>query len=350
VPVLQQAAQAQQNGKFFLNLSRRLTDPNNRPSSSRFRFRDPDPSGVVHLMAFDSRSISEPLRAGVAGRVVPVVGNWRLVQLLGQSKWATVYRARPSAAGPSCPADYVVKLARPDGSAGPTAAQLIRREALVGSLVSHHHLCCVLSSRVHRPPWYLVMPYYEGQSIQQILTASRSIGSSRAVWIVRQAAEALTALHHAGWIHSDIKPANVFVSPNNHTTVLDLGLARRIEGEECQGRGPLAGTLAYAPPESFSSLVDLGPASDIYSLGVMLYQMLCGALPFDEQEPGKLAAAHVHCHPPDPRNRNPQLSADLVQLLRCMMDKQPSRRPVLEDLTQWLDSLQDEAWESLMAA
>jgi serine/threonine-protein kinase len=301
-------------------------------------------------MTSDSRGRPEPLRAGVAGRIVPLVGNWRLVQLLSQGEWASVYRARPSAVSPDSPADYVVKVARNDGGSDLLPVQLIRREALVGELVAHPHLTCLLSSHVHRPPHYLVMPHLEGQTAGQILASSGRMAPPRALSIVRQAAEALTALHEAGWIHSDVKPGNVFVSPTNHTTVLDLGLARRIGCNECQGRGPLAGTLAYAPPESFSSLVDLGPASDVYSLGVTLYQLICGSLPFDEQDPTKLAAAHVHCHPPDPRNSAPRIAADVVLLLRCMMDKQPSRRPVAADLMQWLDDLDAEPWDERIAA
>ncbi len=292
-------------------------------------------------MSSDSRGNTQPLRAAVAGRILPVIGNWRLVRMLGQGEWSTVYRARPDSTRSDCPADYVVKVARMDGASEVLAAQMMRREALVGELASHPHLCCVLSSRVHRPPYYIVMPYFEGQTVEQTLADVKCVAAPRALWIARQAAEAITTLHRAGWLHSDIKPGNVFVSTTNHTTVLDLGLARRMGNTETQCRGPLAGTLAYAAPESFSSLVDLGPASDVYSLGVTLYEMVAGSLPFAEEEPAKLAAAHVHCHPPDPRINNPHISGDLVQLLRTMLDKQPSRRPVLDDLTQWLGSLED---------
>jgi serine/threonine protein kinase len=220
------------------------------------------------------------------------------------------------------------------------AARMLRREALVGHLVNHPNLCCVLSARVHRPPYYIVMPYLDGHTVRQSLGTRQTIETSHALRIARQVAEAMSELHCLGWLHSDIKPGNVFVSTTSHATLLDLGLARRIGNDECQCRGPLAGTLAYSPPESFSSLVDLGPASDVYSLGVTLYEMLAGTPPFIESDPAKLAAAHVHCHPPDPRHRNSQISGDLVQLLQSMLDKQPSRRPVLDNLNQWLESLE----------
>jgi serine/threonine protein kinase len=296
------------------------------------------------------RTSSQSPRAGVIGRIVPSVGNWQLVQLIGEGRWASVYRARPRALPPNSPSDYAVKLARSDDNTRPLAAEILRREALVGSTVFHAHLCCVLSSHVHRPPFYLVMPYLEGVTAEQAMVQTGSIPVSRAIWVARQIAEAMTALHSAGWIHSDVKPSNILVSSDNHATLLDLGLARRIGCDECHREGPLAGTLSYAAPESFSSLVDTGPASDVYALGVTLYEMMVGALPFVEDRPERLAAAHVHCHPPDPRNHNPHVSAEVVQLLECMLDKQPSRRPTFDDLVQWLTDLEHDSYGQRIAA
>ena len=297
-----------------------------------------------------SRTFSESPRAGVIGRIVPSVGNWQLVQLVGEGRWASVYRARPRCLTPDSPSDYAVKLAKTGEPEELQAVQFLRREALVGSSVSHSHLCCVLSSHVHRSPYYVVMPYLDGITAEEAIDQTGLIAASRAVWIVRQTAQAMTALHEVGWIHSDIKPSNIFVSVDNHVTLLDLGLARKIGRDECHREGPLAGTLSYSAPESFSSLVDSGPATDVYALGVTLYRMVAGTLPFTEDTPEGLAAAHVHCHPPDPRNRNPHLSAGIVQLLDCMLDKQPSRRPTFGDLIQWLEGLEEDTLDRRIAA
>ena len=297
-----------------------------------------------------TRTFSESPRTGVVGRIVPSVGNWQLVQLVGEGRWASVYRARPRSLAPDSPSDYAVKLAKTGESEELLAVQFLRREALVGSTVSHPHLCCVLSLHVHRSPYYVVMPYLDGMTAEEAIVQAGAIAASRAIWIVRQTAEAMTALHQVGWIHSDIKPSNILVSTDNHVTLLDLGLARKIGRDECHREGPMAGTLAYAAPESFSSLVDAGAASDVYALGVTLYRMVAGMLPFIEDTPDRLAAAHVHCHPPDPRNRNPHLSAEIVQLLDCMLDKQPSRRPTFDDLIQWLEGLEEDMLDQRIAA
>jgi len=171
-----------------------------------------------------SRAFSEPLRSGVIGRMIPAVGNWQLIQLLARGRWTDLYRARPRALGPQSPSDYVVKLARPGSSDEVLAAQLLQREALIGTAVSHPHLCCVLSSHVHRTPYYVVMPYLDGMTVEDQLARSGPMSASRALWIVRQAAAAMTALHESGWIHSDIKPSNIFLASDNHVTLLDLGL------------------------------------------------------------------------------------------------------------------------------
>jgi serine/threonine-protein kinase len=243
-----------------------------------------------------------------------------------------------------------VKVARTIDSGEAIAVHCLRRESLIGSTVTHPNLCCVLSSHIRRSPYYIVMPYLDGNTAEETLCRVGAICTSHALWIARKTAEAMTALHRAGWVHSDIKPSNILTSVDNHVTLLDLGLARKIGGEECHRAGPLTGTLAYAAPETFSSLVDPGPASDVYALGVTLYRMVAGTLPFTEDTPEELAAAHVHCHPPDPRNRNPYLSAEIVQLLACMLDKQPSRRPVFDDLVHWLGELEDGMPEQRVAA
>ena len=265
------------------------------------------------------------------------VGNWQLVELLGEGRWCKVYRARPAMCGTDAPADYAVKLAKLPAVSDELAIRLLQREALVARDVSHPHLTSILSARVHRPPHYLVMPHLNGQSLEAVLARRERLPVHQAAEIALQAAEAMSALHQQGWIHSDIKPGNIFAGATGHVTLLDLGLARRSGGA---GDGPaLAGTLAYTPPESFSSLAELGPAMDVYGLGVTLYRMVTGVLPFPQTDPAALAAAHLHHPPPNPRLANPALGDQLVHLLDAMLDKCPDRRPPIDVLVGMLVEL-----------
>lgn len=279
------------------------------------------------------------------------IGNWEVLQLLGEGPWSRVYRAKPIGSNARAHIDYAIKVARQDvESDNTTSVHLIRREALVGRAVAHPHLTCILSSHVSRSPHYLVMPFLEGVTLEAALSEVDIVLTPHALWIARQAAQAIQALHKHGWLHSDVKPQNIFISPEGRVTLLDLGLARRIGHAECAADGPLAGTMAYAAPEAFSSVEEVGPPSDIYSLGVTLFRMLTGTLPFTTCAASDLAAAHLRNDPPDPRRFNPVLPTRVVRLIRRTLAKQPSRRPLAEELVAWLADLEIDTLDERFAA
>ena len=271
---------------------------------------------------------------------LPCIGNWCAVSLLGQGRWSRVYRARPREAAADAPADYAIKLVAPvDLEDTETARQLLMREVLLARAVSHAHLISVLSSHLNEAPYYLVMPYLDGSTVEQRIERPDSMPIPLALWVARQTAEALQALHRQGWLHGDIKPSNLFVTDEGHVTLLDLGLARSFGGGQTKP-WLLAGTLAYLPPEAFASIVELQPAADVYALGVTLYRMLTGRLPFDIQQPSELAEAHLYSIPPDPRQFNPRLPQPVVQCVAAMLAKQPDRRPMTDQLIRELTRLE----------
>ena len=282
---------------------------------------------------------------------LPCVGNWQTVSILGRGRWSRVYRARPRDASPDAPADYAIKLADPaDPADDDTARELLLREAILGRAVSHPHLICILSSHLNVAPYYLVMPYLEGSTLETLMEPSGPLPTPLALWIIRQAAEASRTLHSHGWLHGDVKPSNLFVTSDGHVTLLDLGLARRIGSPEPRDSWSLGGTLAYLPPEAFSSVIELGPPADVYALGVTLYQMLTARLPFEAEQPSELAEAHLHQVPEDPRQFNSRLSREVAQLVANLLAKQPDRRPVIEQLIKDLIQLEIATFDQRFAA
>ena len=130
-----------------------------------------------------------------------------------------------------------------------------------------------------------------------------------ALWIARQVAEGLTALFDAtGMIHTDVKPANILVSPAGHATLIDFGFVQTPAEASQWATRPLAGTLAYIAPEMVTSALAAGPQADIYSLGVTLYEMLTGLRPWNTEDPAELAALHREAKPADIRQQRPELS------------------------------------------
>ena len=269
------------------------------------------------------------------------LGPWRLVHQLGEGAWTQVYRAAPIDSTPDSSADYVIKMIKP--GAETIAAAMLQREAFVSKHVSHPHLACVLSAHIERPPLFLVMPFQAGSTVADELKGCDRLPCSKALWIARQICEGLSSLHSANWIHGDIKPDNIFVAHNGHVTVCDFGFARQLT--EKRNRRIVLGTPAYLAPESYNDSFPDSPASDVYALGVMLYEMLTGSKPFAHTDEAELAAAHRLLTPPDPRLQVPLLPRGVCRLLRTMMAKEPLRRPACAELVELLVDLEIDAFE-----
>jgi serine/threonine protein kinase len=274
------------------------------------------------------RSTTTPNYGASASTLVGRLGPWQLVKLLGEGNLTRVYLSRPADAPTSQPAAYVVKLLRKEWWRDSQAIEVQRREAWVGSRVSHPNLAPVLSASVKEPPFYLVLPKLDGASLAQILTEQGRLDVPVALWIARQTAEALAALYDAtGMIHADVKPANIFVSPTGHATLLDFGFAQAPSERWHWSTRPLAGTLAYIAPEMVTSALAADPRADLYSLGVTLYEMLAGRRPFESDDPGELATRQRETKPADVRDFRPEVPERVAAMLQALLAKDPLRRP-----------------------
>ena len=147
------------------------------------------------------------------------------------------------------------------------------------------------------------------------------------LWIARQVAEALEALDAAGWMHADVKPSNIFLAPEGHVTLLDLGFARRpLEVGSVVDRC-VVGTGSYIAPEMITSALRPDIRSDVYSLGVVLFEMLSGRLPYEGKDLAEVASQHKQARPPDLRRLAPHLPRGVIRLVQQMLAKEPLRRP-----------------------
>ncbi len=259
-------------------------------------------------------------------KMEPQVGAWHLIERVGHGQWAGVYRARPINAPVDQPAAYAVKMLHSKRQQDPVAIEMLAREAQVGHQVSHPHLIAFLDAQLKRAPQFLVMPWLEGATLQAYTAARRLLAPPTVLWIVRQTAEALDALDRAGWMHGDIKPSNIFLSPQGHATLLDMGFARRRD-ERLDGPRVITGTGYYLAPEHVSSIYRPDIRSDIYSLGVVLYQLFAGRLPLEAETLQQMAAAHRQTAPLNLRRVAPPVPPRVVDLVHRMLAKDPLRRP-----------------------
>ena len=280
-----------------------------------------DSSSTVQFNFASTETASNP---SAVGRM----GPWQLVRLLSEGELCRVYSARPADAPANQPANYVVKSLRKEWWRDPQAIEMQRRAVLVGSKLSHPHLLPVLSANVQQAPFYFVTPKIAGSSLAAILGQGNLLPVATCLWITRQVAEALTALHEsAKLIHADVKPSNIMVSAEGHATLIDLGFAHATTEALHWSARPVTGTLNYIAPEAVTSCLAIGPTSDLYSLGATLYEMLTGQVPFSGKSPDELVRKHRESKPTCIRQLEPHVPQSVASLVHRLLAKDPLRRP-----------------------
>ena len=267
-------------------------------------------------------------RAPAPPTLPPTVNNFVATELLHDGPWSQVYRARPASGSGQHDAPYAIKLASAKGQDLVVAGNMLRREIRVMRSVAQANLVTLLDYRLEGDASYLLTPYLEGATLRQVFDAGLRCPLGHALWVARQMAQALAALHEAGWRHGDLKPDNVLVSPSGHATLLDLGLAQPLDVPVASApQRAIAGSLAYLAPECLQSGAPVGASSDIYSLGVVLFQMLAGRPPFAAPHAASLIEAQLHATPPAPPVPGCAAAGDVRQLVARMLAKDPLRRP-----------------------
>lgn len=265
-------------------------------------------------------------------------GRYRLLRELGRGGMGTVYLAEDSQL------ERRVALKVPRISADdPAALRRFYREARAAALLSHPNLCPVYDVGDVGGVPYLTMPFLDGTPLCD--HTGSVMDPMEAAKLVRRLALALAEAHRHGIIHRDLKPGNVMVTSRGEPVVMDFGLARRTQQDEARltQSGTVVGTPAYMPPEQVEATgAPLGPACDIYSLGVILYELLTGRLPFQG------TSMQVMCQilrddPPPPSLLRPGLDPRLEAICRKAMAKVPNQRYAsMSDLAAALDDYERE--------
>jgi hypothetical protein len=251
-------------------------------------------------------------------------GRYRIVERLGQGGMGAVYLAHDTQL------DRRVALKVPSFSCqeDPSALERFHREARAAATLDHPNLCPVHDvGQIDGTP-YLTMAYVEGESLAQRLAKKLTFSQRDAAVLVRKVALAMTEAHAHGVIHRDLKPSNVMLNRRGEPVVMDFGLARRVHKEDVRltQSGSLVGTPAYMPPEQVAGSGNrTGPASDVYSLGVILYELLTGKLPFSGGI-GEVLAAILTQEPKRPSALRPDVEAELEAICLKAMAKNPADR------------------------
>jgi serine/threonine protein kinase len=268
---------------------------------------------------------------------LPRIPGYELFDCLGGGPLTCVYAGREAGTDRAC----AVKVLRDGWEDETTAVKLLQREARAGLAVRHPHLVRVVDTHVTRPPYFLVMELLGGESLRRRLRRDYRLDLAGSVWVARQTAEALAALHRAGFLHGDVKPDNVRLVNDGTAVLIDLGFAHRPgENAALAEQGYLLGTANYLAPELCSLRADGDFSSDLFSLGVMLFEMLTGRLPYPPGSLGQTLRRHA-CDPPaDVRRYAGSLPPVLVTLVERLLARKPADRPRAGQVVQQLIRLE----------
>jgi serine/threonine-protein kinase len=250
------------------------------------------------------------------------MGRYEIIEELGRGGMGVVCRARDLSSGEA----VALKLLPPEVHSSQEHVRAFLREADAVQRLEHRGIAPVLEVGCHGGRYYFAMERVEGSSLAEVIERGRLL-PGEAARIVAEAARAVGAAHRAGVIHRDIKPKNIMVAPDGRAVVLDFGLSSLWdEPEESDGR--IVGTPAYISPEQAraESSPPVGPASDVYSLGAVLYEAVTGQAPYTGVDGPAVVARVLRSSPPPPRTFSPGLNPRLEGIILKAMARRPESR------------------------
>ncbi|MEZ6186961.1 MAG: serine/threonine-protein kinase [Planctomycetota bacterium] len=306
-----------------------------REVASRVPVAGPDRAGPDdRTVAYGLEPVRHDARVHSSGEIAGdpwvegvLVGPYRLLERVGIGGMGLVFRAQHSATG------QVVALKTFRLDADPDLKARFHREYEAQRRLDHPNLVPVLDRGAHQGrPWF-VMEFASGGDLSQRLREERVLEPRTAARIARDLARGLAHAHDQGVLHRDIKPANVLFDDKGNPKLVDLGIAKLIGAETLTLSGDLLGTPAYMSPEQgLGERALIGPRSDVYSLGVLLYRMLTGCVPFSAEGAMDLIALVATAEPVDPRELAEHVPDELAELCSQLLAKDPEARMSAREL------------------
>jgi serine/threonine-protein kinase len=278
------------------------------------------------------------LRNALVGKEVDasladLIPGYRIERRLGSGGMGDVYLARQA----SLDRLVAIKLLPPELARDASYVQRFLKEAKSAARVTHENIVAAVDAGETGGRYYFIMEYVDGETVAEMIRREGALEEKLALRIAHHVAKGLRHAHRQGLIHRDIKPSNIMLTSDGTAKICDFGLARSEKDLDLSQPGVVQSSPAYASPEQCKGQKDLDHRTDMYSLGVSLFEMLTGKKPFEGETPNILFIKHVTEAPPAPKGLNPSISIAANQLVLRLLRKQPASRyetydPLVENL------------------
>ena len=262
--------------------------------------------------------------------------RYQIIEELGKGGMGKVFKALDKKINEK----IALKLIKPEISSDKKIIERFGNELKFARKIAHRNVGRMFHLGEHEGTHFITMEYIPGEDLKSMIRMSRQMGIGTAISIAKQVCEGLSEAHRLGVIHRDLKPNNIMIDKDGNARIMDFGIARSLKEKGITGAGVIVGTPEYMSPEQVEAK-EFDTRADIYSLGVILYEMLTGRLPFEGDTALSIAVKHKTEEPPDPMEFNPQIPEDLGRLvLKCLEKDKEKRYQSPEELQSELTQIE----------
>jgi serine/threonine-protein kinase len=248
-------------------------------------------------------------------------GRYQIIEELGKGGMGKVYKAQDT----DLKEKVAIKLLRPEIAGDKKTIERFRNELKFARKIRHKNVCQMYDLNKEKGAHYITMEYVAGKDLKGMIRMMGQLSSGKTIFIAKQVCDGLVEAHRLGVVHRDLKPQNIMVDEDGNARIMDFGIARSLKTKGITAAGVMIGTPEYMSPEQVEGK-EVDERSDIYSLGVILYEMVTGRVPFEGDTPFTIGVKHKSEMPKDPKELNTQLPEDLnLVILRCLEKDKENR-------------------------
>jgi eukaryotic-like serine/threonine-protein kinase len=299
------------------------------PSGTRFCGNCASPLGPDKEYVL-TETLQVPVKELTAGTTF--ARRYQIIEDLGKGGMGRVYKVFDT----EVQEKMALKLLRPDIAADEKTIERFRNELKLARGIAHRNVCRMYDLGREEGTYYITMEYISGEDLKSLIHRIGALPVGKAVSIASQVAEGLSEAHRLGVVHRDLKPQNIMIDRDGNARIMDFGIARSLAARGITGAGVMIGTPEYMSPEQVDGK-EADQRADIYALGIILFEMLTGHLPFEGDTPLSVAVKQKSERPPDPKTLNSQIPDELSRIiLKCLEKPKEKRYPSADDLLKEL--------------